>query len=208
MKKTHKSAHNRDNQLFPLEELVRRIEAAVTASAIASHGDRRVARVPDARTIRYYNSLALVDSPAAYRGGRAFYGHRHFLQVAAVKALQAQYLPLAKVQERLLGLDNAQLAEIAAPLLGKAETSAAPVPRRPLSSRAFWKEKADEKAEAPWRTTHEIELQPGVWLRVASDADVPQDAQTLSQLLNKAKRALSALRNLHLDQPDQGESHE
>jgi DNA-binding transcriptional MerR regulator len=70
--------------------------------------DQRVRAVPDARTVRYYQSIGLVDRPD--RDGReAIYGWRHLLQVVAVKRLQVRGEPLARIQAALVGVSTEAL---------------------------------------------------------------------------------------------------
>jgi DNA-binding transcriptional MerR regulator len=95
----------------------------------------RVRDVPDARTIRYYTTLGLIDRPADMRGRTALYGRRHLLQLVAIKRLQGRGLSLAEIQAQLVGQSNASLARWAR-LPEEAETPAtmAPTPR----SGSFW----------------------------------------------------------------------
>ncbi len=72
----------------------------------------RVSQVPSARTIRYYTSLGLVDRPLGYDGGVAQYGHRHLMQLLAIKVLQAEYLPLPEIHKHLHGRSSEELIEI------------------------------------------------------------------------------------------------
>jgi DNA-binding transcriptional MerR regulator len=113
----------------------------------------RVARVPDARTIRYYQTLGLVDRPADYVGGQARYGYRHLLQLVSIKLLQARFLPLGRIQQHLYGQANAgleALIEEGAPHgVGRDEVALrAPLPPVPIEA------------------AYEVELLPGVALRV------------------------------------------
>ena len=97
----------------------------------------RVRDVPDQRTIRYYTTLGLLDRAAEMRGRTALYGHRHLLQLVAIKKLQAKGQSLAEVQRALIGQTNAALARLAG--LGRAplgDKSAPPA----RSRRAFWKQ--------------------------------------------------------------------
>jgi DNA-binding transcriptional MerR regulator len=73
--------------------------------------DGRVSAAPDARTIRYYTTLGLLDRPAfSSAGGRqARYGRRHLLQLLAIKALQGAALPLSEIQARLYGRSDEEL---------------------------------------------------------------------------------------------------
>ena len=78
-----------------------------------AQADGRVAGVPDARTIRYYTTLGLLDRPTII-GREARYWRRHVLQIAAIKALQCASIPLAKIQEQLYGRTDAELEAILA----------------------------------------------------------------------------------------------
>src|SRR5204862_4623314 len=73
--------------------------------------DARVSAAPDARTVRYYTTLGLIDRPAIV-ARQARYGQRHLLQLLAIKALQAEALPLADVQSRLFGRSDAELESL------------------------------------------------------------------------------------------------
>lgn len=129
----------------------------------------RVRAVPDARTIRYYTTLGLIDRPAAMRGRTALYGHRHLLQIVAIKRLQAEGLSLADIQRRLTGVGETELAHIARvpPLQPSPETRAAgaAAPQRA----AFWKAPAADVAAEPSSDGEPaaavraaVELAPGV----------------------------------------------
>jgi len=70
--------------------------------------DQRVRALPDARTVRYYQSIGVVDRPD--REGRdAVYGWRHLLQIVAVKRLQVRGEPLARIQAALVGVSTEAL---------------------------------------------------------------------------------------------------
>jgi DNA-binding transcriptional MerR regulator len=92
-----------------LDELSQEVNRLLEEKALLeAQADGRVAAAPDARTVRYYGTLGLVDRPSiAQREAR--YGRRHVLQLVAVKALQARGLPLAEIQARLYGRSNAEL---------------------------------------------------------------------------------------------------
>jgi DNA-binding transcriptional MerR regulator len=67
--------------------------------------DGRVARFPDERTIRYYQTLGLIGRPLRYEGREALYGFEHLVRVVAVKLLQNQGFSLAQVQVALASTD-------------------------------------------------------------------------------------------------------
>lgn len=97
---------------WTLGELCALVEHAL-ARDYAEPSNGQVRAVPDARTVRYYTTLGLLDRPAEMRGRTAYYARRHLLQIVAIKRLQAQGMPLAAIQERLVGLTNAKLEDIA-----------------------------------------------------------------------------------------------
>jgi DNA-binding transcriptional MerR regulator len=121
----------------------------------------RIRDLPDARTVRWYQTLGMVDRPAAFRGRAALYGRRHLLQLSAIKKLQASGFPLADIQRGLAGKNDAELARSAgvalkdvdkiieravlARSLASASKLAAAVAGEPNSpsrrSSAFWKTK-------------------------------------------------------------------
>lgn len=114
--------------------------ARLAARALDEGGVRvasgRVTEVPDARLIRWYTTIGLLDRPTIGPGRVARYGPRHLLQVVAVKRLQAQGLPLAQIQQRLAGATETQLHAVAALPEGLAAPSAAPPER-------FWAARPD-----------------------------------------------------------------
>lgn len=129
---------------WTLEELSARVKDAL-ASGYVPPGSARVRAVPDARTIRYYTTLGLVDRPEL-DGRRALYGERHLLQLVAIKRLQAEGRSLVEVQEALAGLDDEALRQLAR--IEPASRGAAKVDEAPRGRRAFWRE-VPEAAPAP-----------------------------------------------------------
>jgi DNA-binding transcriptional MerR regulator len=98
-----------ESATLTLEELSRDVEQELSRRGlIAAQADGRVAAAPDARTVRYYGTLGLVERPRIV-DREARYGRRHVLQLVAIKALQARGLPLAEVQKSLYGRSNSQL---------------------------------------------------------------------------------------------------
>lgn len=115
--------------LWTLQELTLRV---VTALA-AEHGaapNGRVREVPDARTIRWYQTTGLVDRPEI-RGRTAYYSRRHLLQLLAIKRLQSKGLPLSEIQAKLAGMNDAALTR-----LTQLPEDPAPSPEAP--AKRFW----------------------------------------------------------------------
>ena len=97
-------------------------------------GDQRVAPAPDARTVRYYATLGLVDAPA--RAGRqARYGERQLRQLIAIKALQTEGLPLEAVRQAVHGRSDRELDAI-----GAAAGARSPTRKPPRASVMRWRE--------------------------------------------------------------------
>ena len=135
------------NPDLSLDDVVAAVERLLQHAGLDDRTpDGRVAPVPDARTVRYYTTLGLVDRPRIV-DREARYGQRHVLQLAAIKRLQAEGARLADVQRRLYGRSDAELQA----LLATAAT-----PRR------------NESPVQPvaWR---EMEVVPG--LRILAQAD-------------------------------------
>jgi DNA-binding transcriptional MerR regulator len=129
-----------------LDDVVAAVERLLQDAGVDDRKpDRRVSPVPDARTVRYYTTLGLVDRPRIV-DREARYGQRHVLQLAAIKRMQADGARLADVQRSLYGRSDAELQALLA-------TAAAP--RR--ESRA---------QPVEWR---EVEVMPG--LRLLAQAD-------------------------------------
>ena len=115
---------------FSLEELASEVAAQLSARGLLGAAtDSRVSAAPDARTVRYYTTLGLLDRPAIV-ARQARYGQRHLWQLLAVKALQAASLPLAEIQQRLFGRSDAELQALIATLAeqaaGRAQIRTAP----------------------------------------------------------------------------------
>jgi DNA-binding transcriptional MerR regulator len=122
---------------WTIEELANRV-AEVLARDYAASPDNRVRGIPDLRSIRYYTTLGLLDRPTLH-GRTAYYGARHLLQLAAIKRLQAERWPLAKIQRALLHMKDEELAKVA-----RVQVEAIPQQRAPsepaAANRPFWKE--------------------------------------------------------------------
>lgn len=101
---------NPEAEDWSLEELSEQAESQLEQWRLPNPGGR-VSPVPSSRTIRYYTSLGLLDKPS-YVGGAARYTRRHLSQLLAIKALQAEYLPLPAIQKRLNGKTEEELDQI------------------------------------------------------------------------------------------------
>jgi len=113
------------NERWRLEELVELAGQALNAAPYEGQTSGRVREVPDARTIRYYTTIGVLDRPVEMRGRTAYYGRRHLLQIVAVKRLQARGMSLVDIQKNIAGADTSSLRRWAALPAGFWETAAA-----------------------------------------------------------------------------------
>jgi hypothetical protein len=121
---------------WTLDELVRRVAAALDSPAYPGAPNGRVREVPDRRVVRWYTTTGLVDRPAM-QGRNARYGIRQLLQIVAVKRRQAQGRSLAEIQRELTGATDETLRMVAAV---PEDLVAAGPPSPPAPRRRFWAE--------------------------------------------------------------------
>jgi DNA-binding transcriptional MerR regulator len=202
--------------LWTLDELGAQVALAL-ASDYPGAINGRIRDVPDRRTIRYYQTLGLVDPPAAARGRTALYGLRHLMQLVAIKRLQTHGLTLAQVQERLVGLSEKALRELARL---PAEMTAEAGPKRERGTERetpFWKAapaaRADTPVEipaagarAPVQALVGVPLADGVTLLVAASRAL--DEQDLEALRTAAAPLLRLLVARHVLSADRGPTSE
>src|SRR3954462_8123744 len=122
---------------WTIGELAARVADAL-GDGYAGAPNGRGRDLPDARSIRWYATIGLVDRPAAMRGRTALYGPRHLLQLVAIKRRQAAGRTIAEIQRELAGAGDAALREIAA--LPAAEP-APPAAAEPARAARFWAER-------------------------------------------------------------------
>jgi DNA-binding transcriptional MerR regulator len=70
----------------------------------------RIRDLPDERTVRWYQSVGILDRPSGFRGRAALYGRRHLVQIAVIKRLQAAGFSLESIQGGLAGKTDGELA--------------------------------------------------------------------------------------------------
>jgi hypothetical protein len=97
---------------WTLDQLVARVAEALAADGVRAPNGR-IREGPDARALRWYATIGLLDRPAGFRGRTAVYGPRHLLQAVAVKRRQAEGMALAQIQAELSGATDATLREVA-----------------------------------------------------------------------------------------------
>ena len=163
-----------DNQQWDLDSLC--AQAGAILRGTDNQSDGRVRALPDARTVRYYTTIGLVDRPTL-QGRTGLYGTRHLLQVVATKRLQADGASLAEVQSRLMGLDDDELRAIA-----ELPTT---LPEVPAERRNFW-------AVVPEDTVDEIAADQITGLDLADDVILLLRDHALTPLDHDELRAAAA----------------
>lgn len=158
----------RDRDLS-LDELAA-LSGRLLRGGVAPSDDERVSPAPDARTLRYYQGLGLLDRPLRYDGRNAVYGYRHLLQALCVKLLQAQGLSLSQIQ-RALGGASTEALEAALRDVPGVDPADSPnqLPPAPAAARALIA----------------VELAPGVgvWIDPSRVPDPDSVIATLSRAL-------------------------
>ncbi|MBI4861786.1 MAG: MerR family transcriptional regulator [Candidatus Riflebacteria bacterium] len=158
--KVERSAHEE----WTMDELIEHVREGVLRLVVSGQSRYKVTDVPDARTVRYYISMGLVDQPTGKRGTFALYSGMHLLQILAIKKLQAQYLTIRKIQELIHGRSPDELQELLGESVRLEELVVRPSP---------------VKAGAPW-LRHE--LGPGIELHVKQGFTV--DPSELQEILD------------------------
>jgi DNA-binding transcriptional MerR regulator len=88
-----------------------------------------------ARTLHYYRSTGLLDAPES--GAGRGYGRRHLLQLKAIRILQAQGLPLSRIQQLLFARSDKELEQIAESA-GEIDPGPANVHSHTFNSKESW----------------------------------------------------------------------
>ena len=166
-----------------------------------------VTSVPDERTIRYYMSEGLIQTPGERQGTASVFSYLNLLQLLTVKKLQAEHLPIRKIRELVAGKSEQELETMLGvrAVAGKKteakrylETLLASAPSQPLRDMAAASASASpaptQAAAAPQsHSWQRVEIEPGLELHIRSDYSPPAGSRTKS-LLEKAIHRLRRLR--------------
>lgn len=115
-------------------------EVATRIASLPAQTNGQIRAVPDARTIRYYGTIGLLEPPLM-RGRVAIYGPRHLAQVVAIKRLQSAGRSLAEIQQLWPTLDDVALTRMSGVVLPATTAARA-------SRSEFWK-RAPETMPVP-----------------------------------------------------------
>lgn len=138
--------HAFKSRSFRLPELVDAAKALLGDTRIEVSDDR-VQLFPDARTVRYYQSLGILPPPDRYEGRTAIYGFTHLLRATCTKLLQSQGFSLSQVQTGLSGATDPELERTLESALQSKQAEARPQiddpspsvkPQGPVSVRSLY----------------------------------------------------------------------
>src|SRR5215203_4920608 len=175
-----------------------------------------VTSVPDERTIRYYMSEGLIQTPEEKQGTASVFEYRQLLQLVTVKKLQAEHFPIRKIRELVAGKSEQDLET----LLGVAGTStkktretearqyleslltpAPPASQSQISTPPVILDGSPPLSlPSPSQHTNDshswqrIEIEPGLELHVRSDYSPPPTTVQTKTLLEKVIHRLRRLR--------------
>ena len=170
-----------------------------------------VTNVPDERTIRYYMTEGLIQSPGEKQGTASVFTYLNLLQLVAVKKLQAEHLPIRKIRElvadkneseleTLLGFGSAgskRTSESEAKRYLESLLSAPPAPSpnrmTPQKFSAAPAPQVDDQTQAgSWQR---VEIEPGLELHIRSDYTPPTTSAKTRSLAERVSNRLRRLRN-------------
>jgi DNA-binding transcriptional MerR regulator len=165
---------NTEAESLTLDELAQEVAGLIKALGLqGAQSDQRVSTVPDARTIRYYTTLGLLDRPVV-EGRQARYGRKQVLQLLAIKGMQGLMLPLSQIQSKLYGLNVTELEAVI-------ESIASSI-----------KDEIDEVAALPRAVLlREIEIEPGLKLVAHAGFTSSLSADDLRERLELALKYLN-----------------
>lgn len=174
----------KDSQtLLTLPEFVAELAQQFKALGLESLPDRRASGKAEARTIRYYTSLGLLEPPVI-QARRAHYHQGHQEQVLLIKLLQARGYGLQQIQREYYGLSAQERHALLESLkLDSQKTESTPAPAL---------------TALHWR---EYPLLPGLRLQVAADFQSLNREQT-EACLQKIKAILEQSEGKKDDQLD------
>lgn len=163
-----------DADSLTLDELAQEVAGLIKVLGLqGAQSDQRVSAAPDARTIRYYTTLGLLDRPQM-EGRQARYGRKHVLQLLAIKGMQGLMMPLSQIQSKLYGLNITELEAVI-------ESIASSI-----------KDEIDEVASLPRPVLlREIEIEPGLKLVAHAEFASRLSPEELKERLELALKYLN-----------------
>lgn len=211
----HRLKKEKGRKYLGVTEFAEAVEKIIASLNIRQERET-VSAVPDERTIRYYLAQGLIEPPDEKEGTKSVFGYIHLLQLAAVKVLQAEHLPIRKIQElvpgkseeeleTLLGIGSSSgkkseakryLESLLTASAAKTFMSAPNFVMQPQASRG---PTSSEWAELPLsslpacetQSWQRVEIQPGLEFHIRSDFKVPTTSVGIRSLEERIRRTLN-----------------
>ena len=152
----------------------------------------RVQWVPNARQIRYYATLGLMDKPDTDNGKTVWYGPRHLLQLLSIKRLQQNGMKLSQVQRVLAGKTLGELRELVGISDNHPDWPDELEPRKAPRDDAFWMHRPSIGRPSTFARSWHLEIEPGVTVSLSdhqADQLSQEERDELAVALTEAWRA-------------------
>jgi DNA-binding transcriptional MerR regulator len=99
--------------ILTVDQLLAQVNAKIDEAGIRVPDGSRAGRYVDLRAFRFYRTQKIVDPPTRKEGVAGVYSERHLLQLLAVKAQQAQWMPLPEIRKKLANASDEELRQMA-----------------------------------------------------------------------------------------------
>lgn len=96
-----------------VDQLLAKANRRIDEMGVVMPERSRAGQYIDLRTFRYYRSQKLLDPPNDKDGTAGLYGERHMWQLVAIKAMQASWMPISEIRNKLASASDEQLTAIA-----------------------------------------------------------------------------------------------
>lgn len=208
----HRVERERGRKFVGLPEFAAICERVVSDLEM-EQGRGTVTVVPDERTIRYYLSEGLVQTPEEKQGTASVFSYLNLLQLVVVKKLQAEHLPIRKIRDLVSGKNEQELETLLgigeeagkkggdakryleSLLTGTPSSSPSPIAARVgrrLSAAATSPGTSQATGPGSW---HRVEIEPGLELHIRSDYAPPATSARTKGLAERIRSIINKWRS-------------
>src|SRR4051812_17700208 len=120
---------------FSLEELAQAVQSWCEKYRVYPANGQSAEEISE-RTIRYYRTIGLLDSPQG--NYTKTFTDKHRLQLIAIRVFQAQGLPLRRIRDELYGISLEALVEFEKQARARKKVAAGPQTFAPMMSSESW----------------------------------------------------------------------
>ncbi|MFM8439874.1 MAG: MerR family transcriptional regulator [Acidobacteriota bacterium] len=142
-----------------------------------------VKEVVEERTVRYYQSEGLLETPSEKKGTASVFGYKHLLTLVVIKTMQSKNLPIRRIKEIIRGRSEAELEQLKEEFSGEG-----PLPLGPGSEARKFLESLSEPEE--WEPKVKARRSPRLMMKAPKPPKRDEDeGQALPEVFSM--RALS-----------------